>query len=101
MSALRPGVYRVTYPAVTESGGTKRTTVMLRNPTVRPGNMPETEVISGREVDARTQENTDRLQVILTAPDEAKIVRLVQDLVTERYVTPDRESEASREMRRS
>lgn len=82
------GRYRVTYDAPTEDGGSKRVTVMLANPSVSSGKHVsgmEVETISGRECD-RHGDLTDRQQVIITGKGEAKIQRLVQDLVDRKSV---------------
>jgi hypothetical protein len=93
------GWQRVTYLAATADGGTKKTTVILKDPTTRPSDkMPGTVVISGREVD-RDGDVTDRIQVIIATEDEVQRVDLVQDLVYDRLVTPARESAESRAMR--
>jgi len=91
---------RVTYPAPLEGGGTRRVSVILRDPTVREtvfAGAPSV-VISGREC-TRDGDLTDREQIIFTAPGEARMVDLTQDLVTLHLVTPERESAYSRKMR--
>lgn len=89
---------RVTCPAATGDGGETRKTVILRNPQERPGAVPGTVVVSGREADAAGN-LLDRHHVIIGFAGEIVRRRLVEDLISERLVTPQRESAASKRMR--
>lgn len=92
--------HRVSFLAQTEDGGTRRTTVTLFDMTRRETDGPAGpgEVISGRVVD-RKGDLTDTLQVILAQRGEAKVVPLVQDLISEKFVPADKESPESKKMR--
>lgn len=91
MSAVRgklTGWYRLAYPAALEGGGSRRTSVLLRNPSVTDsGKLADTVIISGQEVKGDA-EATHRLQVVMAATGEYTLTRMVQDLVSERLVTP-------------
>lgn len=76
------------------------TTVVLFDMTRAPSTkLPDTDIITGRVV--RNGDLTDVLQIIMASPDEVQVTPLVQDLITEKFVPANRESAASKRIRRA
>jgi hypothetical protein len=91
----RQGIFRITFRAAVEGGGTRKSAATLRDPTFRtdPGGV----TITGTEVD-RDGRRTDSVTTILTeGPSDFTVTPLVTDLHTGRLTA--RESARSKRMR--